>query len=177
MGNTNKRKRGQKIGRKKIRRYQRFWARFFRHCEKTLLAYARRLTGGDESRARDIVQEVFLRIWKGVPNPALITNHGAYLLRVTRNVSNQLRPSFSELQLDELIESDPGNPRLKTEPHILELLESAERLKTARASREDEAKCHRRFQLYLEGHTVSEIADILKEKSARTRYELSKLRR
>lgn len=177
MGNTIRRKRGQKVGRKKSRRYRRFWARFFSHCEKSVLANARRLAGGDESRARDIMQEVFLHIWRSVPNPTLIANHSGYLLQVTRHVASQLRPGFGELQLDEVIESEPGNPRLKTEPYILEILQQAQHLKRACALRKDHAKGRTRLQLYLEGYTIAEIADRLKEKPARTRYELSKLRR
>ena len=173
MGNMRKRKRGQRVGTKKLRRYRRIWRTLFTNSYQFLLSYARKLVRGDESCADDVLQEVFLRLWKTVPNPSLITNHGAYMASIVRNVSRSNRPRVEEVGIDESVESEPS---LATEPDVLQRLELDESLLRLVNVKEDSGEDLRRLQLLLAGFSIAEIAAMLGEKESRTRYWLSVFR-
>jgi RNA polymerase sigma-70 factor (ECF subfamily) len=63
--------------------------------EGPLVAYATRLLGGDVNRARDVVQETFMRLWQGSiqdgPDSALNGHLAAWLYRVCRNACTDVR--------------------------------------------------------------------------------------
>jgi RNA polymerase sigma-70 factor (ECF subfamily) len=63
--------------------------------EGPLVAYATRLLGGDVNRARDVVQETFMRLWQGSiqdgSDPALNGHLAAWLYRVCRNACTDVR--------------------------------------------------------------------------------------
>jgi len=90
---------------KKRLRCRRFWAKATRDNRPLLLKYARRLTNGDESKAEDLVQEVFARIFRYLPEPESIrTNPQHYLLRSLRNAWTMTKPRVEEVSLDEVAE-------------------------------------------------------------------------
>ena len=172
MGNLRRRVRGQKVGTKKTRRYRRIWRMLFANSYQFLLSYARKLVR-DETFAEDVLQEVFLRLWRTVPNPSLITNHGAYLSRMVRNVSQSTRPRTDEVELDEIVESEPG---LATEPDVLRLLELDEALLRLANGNEKDREALLRIKLLLDGFSIADIAAMLGEKESRTRYRIAVLR-
>lgn len=171
MGNSKARKKGQKVGSKKLRRYRRIWERLIAEHSRKLLIHARKLAGAQN--AADVLNEVFLRVWKYVPNPTLIANHRAFLMRITRNVANDFRPDPQELSLEEVMMSDPTKTGLVTEPRILELLTAFEGLeKDAKTE-----KARLRAELRCQGLTFQQIADYLGEDVNHARYEWYKARR
>lgn len=172
MGNVRRRKRGQRVGTKKLRRYRRIWETLFANSYQFLLSYARKLVG-DPTSADDVLQEVFLRLWKTVPNPSLISNHGGYMASMVRNVSRSTRPRVEEVEIDESLESEPG---LSTEPDVLRLLELDEALLRVVSAKENGEHGLRRIQLLLAGFSIAEIAALLGEKESRTRYWISVFR-
>ena len=179
MGNTQRRNRGQKVGSKKRRRYRRIWSTLFTNRYHALFSYARKLTHRTQLQASDVVQEVFLRLWESVPNPSLITNHGAYMSSIVRNVVHSPKPDLEEVQMDEALESHPG---LTTEADLLDILELNESLmRIAMKIKENKHKGNRwlgwrRLQLFIQGYSIAEIAAMLGEKEVQTRYRLSVFR-
>ena len=69
--------------------------------EGPLVLYATRLLGGDVNRARDAVQETFMRLWQGSiengPDPALNGHLAAWLYRVCRNACLDVRRKESRM--------------------------------------------------------------------------------
>jgi DNA-directed RNA polymerase specialized sigma24 family protein len=179
MGNTRRRYRGQKIGSKKRRRYRRIWSTLFTNRYQALFSYARKLTHKTHMQACDVVQEVFLRLWESVPNPGLISNHGAYMSSIVRNVVHSPKPDLEEVQMDDALETHPD---LITEADLLDILEFNDSvMRIAMKIKENKKKGKswvgwRRLQLFIQGYSIAEIAAILNEKEAQTRYRLSVFR-
>src|SRR5438477_11827202 len=64
--------------------------------EGPLTLYAARLLGGDVDRARDVVQDTFLRLWES--DPANVNGHlGQWLYRVCRNRALDVRRKESRM--------------------------------------------------------------------------------
>lgn len=61
-----------------------------RHQERVIRTAAR-LLAGDMAAAEDVVQEVFLRVWRSAGEYAARGNFPAYLLRITRNLCCDVR--------------------------------------------------------------------------------------
>lgn len=90
---------------KKRLRCRQFWAKATRENGPALMKYARRLTNGDESKAEDLVQEVFARIFRYLPEPESIRNNPQhYLFRILRNCWTMTKPRVEEISLDEVVE-------------------------------------------------------------------------
>ena len=96
--------RKKKIQWKKRLRCQRFWANATRENRPLLLKYARRLTNGDESKAEDLVQEDFARIFSYLPEPDSIGSTKAYLFRVLYTRWTSSKPRAKETSLNEAVE-------------------------------------------------------------------------
>lgn len=170
MGNARNRERGQKIGSKKTKRYRRIWKKLFVDSYNKLFAYARKLTN-DEANALDAVQEVLVQLLVLLPNPTLITNHGAYMASIVRNNSFKSARNQSQAPLNEEIERESGPT---TEPEILEWLTLNESLlRVVAKDREDPMLCLHRIRLAIMGYSTKEIAARLGEKESHTHYRLT----
>ena len=82
----------QAILRKAQKGDQRAFAIIVRTYEKTVFNYVLRLTNGDRSLAEDLTQEVFLRVFKGLPRFSFRSSFTTWLFQVTKNrVMDELR--------------------------------------------------------------------------------------
>jgi len=82
----------QAILRKAQKGDQRAFAIIVRTYEKTVFNYVLRLTNGDRSLAEDLTQEVFLRVFRGLPRFSFRSSFTTWLFQVTKNrVMDELR--------------------------------------------------------------------------------------
>jgi len=120
------------IGRKKQRRYRRFWSKVTTERYKELLGYARYLTNGDESRALDLVQLVILRIFQYLPNPAKIKRTKFFLIASLRNCWIRSRKRNEEVSLDQAYEEMIEIPSLTISSSIQKKIELTQIVDTER---------------------------------------------
>lgn len=79
-----------------------------------LTRYARGIVG-DEQDGEDLVQEAFVRLWRGRADPSRAVSPAAYLFRVVRNLSlNHQRDIRGRMRL--LIERFSTRPRAPSTP-------------------------------------------------------------
>ena len=83
--------------------------------ERSLVTYATRLLGGDEERARDVVQDAFLRLCKE-PRSAVQGHVKEWLFTVTRNRALDVRRKESRMtdMSDELARTTGGEATAAT---------------------------------------------------------------
>ncbi len=80
--------------RKAQRGDERAFSLILRAYEVPVFNYVLRLVGGDRSLAEDLTQEVFLRVYQGLPNFSLRSKFTTWLFQVTKNrVLDELRAS------------------------------------------------------------------------------------
>ena len=80
--------------RKAQRGDERAFSLIVRAYEAPVFNYVLRLVGGDRSLAEDLTQEVFLRVFQGLPNFSLRSKFTTWLFQVTKNrVLDELRAS------------------------------------------------------------------------------------
>ncbi len=80
--------------RKAQRGDERAFSLILRAYEVPVYNYVLRLVGGDRSLAEDLTQEVFLRVFQGLPNFSLRSKFTTWLFQVTKNrVLDELRAS------------------------------------------------------------------------------------
>jgi len=78
--------------RKAQKRDERAFAVIVRMYETPVYNYVLRLTNGDKSLAEDLTQEVFLRVYQGLPRFSLRSKFTTWLFQVTKNrVLDELR--------------------------------------------------------------------------------------
>lgn len=115
---------------------------------------------GNEEEAKDVVQEVFIRIWNGRDQMAEIQNWEAWCMRITRNLSLDRIRSIDRKQTQPIGESfNVRNQALS--PHELTAAdESMEKINQFIAALPDKQRqvMHLRD---VEGYSYNEICDIL----------------
>ncbi len=119
------------LGRKKRRRFRRYWAKALRENSIPLRNFARRLCNGDESRVQDLMQAVSARILGYLPKPNLIRSTKHYLFCALRNCWRNSKPRVDEISFDEIVEQIVQLPAFAVELRIqanLELEEIVERV-------------------------------------------------
>jgi len=80
--------------RKAQRGDERAFSLIVRAYETPVYNYVMRLVGGDRSLAEDLTQEVFLRVYQGLPSFSLRSKFTTWLFQVTKNrVLDELRAS------------------------------------------------------------------------------------
>ena len=80
--------------RKAQRGDERAFSLILRAYEVPVYNYVLRLVGGDRSLAEDLTQEVFLRVFQGLPNFSLRSKFTTWMFQVTKNrVLDELRAS------------------------------------------------------------------------------------
>jgi DNA-directed RNA polymerase specialized sigma24 family protein len=95
----------RKVGRKKQRRYRRFWRQVIAERYENILGFARRLTK-DISDAHDLAQTVVWRLLKYCPNPVRVCNLDAYIWASTKHVASDLRHAQKEITFSDLRKAD-----------------------------------------------------------------------
>ena len=163
-------KKSTKTDRKRRNQYRPFWEQWCIEFYQLIFSYARTLTNGDSSLARDIVQGAVLRALKYSPNPKGIKDPACYIRRIARNVwIDSKRPP--EVSLDELSKGDTANPILAVEPDIHPALENEENLQALRDKLGPlTPKLELTFQRRCEEWTWEEIAVALDEPVSRTKF-------
>jgi RNA polymerase sigma-70 factor (ECF subfamily) len=128
-------------------------------AKNKLFRFAFRLLGSSEE-AKDIVQEVFIKVWNGRDQMAEIQNMEAWCMRITRNLSlDRIRSKQRRMTdtIDERLEvrQETLSPHEKTEIH-----ENMERINEMIASLPEKQRqiIHLRD---IEGYSYNEICDIL----------------
>ncbi|MGD8497044.1 MAG: sigma-70 family RNA polymerase sigma factor [Gemmatimonadales bacterium] len=130
-----------------------------------LFGLALRLTGGDEARSEDLVQDAVLKAWRSWDKFELGTNCRAWLMTILRNTFiNEFRRDKSRpnpVEFEEVAERPPGENLYEADPEgrIFERIIDAEVINAIQALPDD-------FRVPvvladIEGLAYQEIADLL----------------
>lgn len=124
-----------------------------------LYRFAFRLLG-DADDAKDVVQEVFIRVWNGRANMDQIQNMEAWCMRITKNLSlDKLRAtqrrSTQPIEVSYDLQQTDATPDIKTE--MGESMQNVSQLIAALPEKQRQI-IHLRD---VEGYSYNEICDIL----------------
>jgi RNA polymerase sigma factor (sigma-70 family) len=124
-----------------------------------LFRFAFRLLGSSEE-AKDIVQEVFIRVWSGRDQMASIDNMEAWCMRITRNLSLDKLRARQRKATDPIEESFDIQQDTHTPYEAAENNESMQRIGQLIASLPEKQRqvMHLRD---IEGYSYNEICEIL----------------
>ena len=128
-------------------------------AKNKLFRFALRMLGNDDD-AKDVVQEVFIRVWNGREQMDEIQNMEAWCMRITKNLSLDKLRSIQRKGTDSLEKSfdvhhTDGTPDVKTE--MSESMQHVSQLIAALPEKQRQV-IHLRD---VEGYTYNEICDIL----------------
>jgi len=128
-------------------------------AKNKLFRFALRMLGNDDD-AKDVVQEVFIRVWNGREQMDQIQNMEAWCMRITKNLSLDRLRSIQRKGTDSLdksfdIQQADGTPDIKTE--MGESMQHVSQLIAALPEKQRQV-IHLRD---VEGYTYNEICDIL----------------
>ncbi len=124
-----------------------------------LFRFALRMLGNDDD-AKDVVQEVFIRVWNGREQMDQIQNMEAWCMRITKNLSLDRLRSIQRKGTDSLensfhVQHTDRTPDVKTE--MGESMQHVSKLIAALPEKQRQI-IHLRD---VEGYTYNEICDIL----------------
>src|SRR5688572_9416450 len=124
-----------------------------------LYRFAYRLLGSSEE-AKDIVQEVFIRVWNGRDQLAAVENIEAWCMRITRNLSIDKLRTRQRKPTDSLEESADVREDRYTPHESTEMSESMKQINMLIASLPEKQRqvMHLRD---IEGYSYNEICEIL----------------
>jgi len=144
-----------------------------RAYETPVYNYVMRLVGGDRALAEDLTQEVFIRVFQGLPKFSLRSKFTTWLFQVTKNrVLDELRAS--ERRPRALVAIDDAPP-LEVVDAPLEQIEMIDALWTAI----EELNTDLKMALLLRdvvGLSYNEIADSLETTLATVKWRIFKAR-
>lgn len=128
-------------------------------AKNKLFRFALRFLGNEEE-AKDVVQEVFIRVWNGRDQMNEVENWEAWCMRITRNLSLDRIRSINRKQTQPIEESyevrlETLTPHESTEAH--ESMQKITQLIAALPEKQRQV-IHLRD---VEGYTYNEICDIL----------------
>lgn len=128
-------------------------------AKNKLFRFALRLVGSEEE-AKDVVQEVMIRVWNGREQMAEIQNMEAWCMRITKNLSLDRIRSNNRRQTQPIDESFDVRNEALTPHESTELHESMQRINQLMAALPDKQRqvMHLRD---VEGYSYNEICDIL----------------
>ena len=159
--------------RKAQRGDERAFSLILRAYETPVFNYVLRLVGGDRALAEDLTQEVFLRVFQGLPKFSLRSKFTTWLFQVTKNrVLDELRAS--ERRPRALVAIDDAPP-LEVVDAPLEQLETIDALWNAI----EELNTDLKMALLLRdvvGLSYNEIADSLETTLATVKWRIFKAR-
>jgi RNA polymerase sigma factor (sigma-70 family) len=115
---------------------------------------------GNEDEAKDIVQEVFIRVWNGKEQMEEVQNWEAWCMRITRNLSLDRIRSMTRKQTEPLEESFNVHHEALTPHESTEIQESMQKINQFIAALPEKQRqvIHLRD---VEGYSYNEICDIL----------------
>jgi RNA polymerase sigma factor (sigma-70 family) len=124
-----------------------------------LFRFALRLVGNEEE-AKDVVQEVMIRVWSGRERNEEIQNMEAWCMRITKNLSLDRIRSNNRRQTQPIdgnfdVRNNALTPHETTEQH-----ESMQKINQLMASLPDKQR-HVMHLRDVEGYSYNEICDIL----------------
>lgn len=155
---ANLAKRRKYLGRKKRRRFRRFWSKVILEHHGSLFKRARHLTNGDTSRALDLVQTTALRILNGCPLPTKIKDTKAYLLRSLYFCWTETRPVAEHISLDEALRQVIQFPGLSVQTQVQKDIERKQIVvQVFREMRREYPELRRLLRMKLRRYTCPEI--------------------
>jgi RNA polymerase sigma factor (sigma-70 family) len=115
---------------------------------------------GNEDEAKDIVQEVFIRVWNGREQMEQVQNWEAWCMRITRNLSLDRIRSLTRKQTQPIEESFEVHQEAMTPYESTEIQESMQKINQFIAALPEKQRqvIHLRD---VEGYSYNEICDIL----------------
>jgi RNA polymerase sigma factor (sigma-70 family) len=115
---------------------------------------------GSEEEAKDVVQEVFIRVWNGREQMNEVQNCEAWCMRITRNLSLDRIRSINRKQTHPIEESFNVQHEALTPHESTEIHESMQRINQLIASLPEKQRqvIHLRD---VEGYSYNEICEIL----------------
>jgi len=137
------------------------------------LAYARRM---DPDLARDVMQEAFLRLWRALEAGETVRNPRAWLLKVTRNLAEDLAKSAFRKNGTQGSDFMISLASPETEPAIRLTREEAHQQLRAELKRLPEPDREILTYRYALGYEVPRIAEILGTSVAAVHMRLSRAR-
>jgi RNA polymerase sigma factor (sigma-70 family) len=153
----------KKIDPQERARFRPFWEAEFIKSFQRILRRARKLTRGDDAAAADLVQDVFVRLIRLCPDPAIVRTPHAYLLRMTFTVwanTTRRKARRNEISFEDPALDMKDIPKIPSS--IQQQLERDEQLKqlaeACRSPRDEQM-----WQLLQDGYSIEEIATILDE--------------
>jgi RNA polymerase sigma-70 factor (ECF subfamily) len=159
--------------RKAQRGDERAFSLILRAYETPVFNYVLRLVGGDRSLAEDLTQEVFLRVYQGLPKFSLRSKFTTWLFQVTKNrVLDELRAS--ERRPRALVAIDDIAP-LEVMDAPIERLEEIDALWTAVELLSTDLKMALLLRDVV-GLSYTEIADSLEVTLATVKWRIYKAR-
>lgn len=115
---------------------------------------------GNEEEAKDVVQEVFIRVWNGREQMDQVHNWEAWCMRITKNLSLDRIRSMTRKQTHPLEESFDLHHDALTPHESTEVRESMQRITQLIATLPEKQRqvIHLRD---VEGYTYNEISEIM----------------
>jgi RNA polymerase sigma factor (sigma-70 family) len=115
---------------------------------------------GNEEEAKDIVQEVFIRVWNGREQMEQIQNWEAWCMRITRNLSLDRIRSLTRKQTQPIEETFDVHNEALSPYESTEIDESMQRIRQLISELPDKQRqvIHLRD---MEGYSYNEISEIL----------------
>ena len=128
-------------------------------AKNKLFRFALRFLGNEEE-AKDVVQEVFIRVWNGREQMEQVQNWEAWCMRITKNLSLDRIRSLNRKQTESIEESYDVRQDTLTPHESAEADESMQRISQFIASLPEKQRqiIHLRD---VEGYSYNEICDIL----------------
>ena len=168
MSREQKSKRRKKLGRKKQRRYRRFWQRVTSNKYDRILEIARCFTR-NITDAQDLAQTVVFRLLKYCPKPIRIINLDSYIFISTRHAWLDSQPSHKEIKFSELRKTDA--PQISVlDPNLERFLETCDIKALVGKAVSNDTQLMRTKILLEAGYKLPEIAKLLGEPVRRTRH-------
>jgi RNA polymerase sigma factor (sigma-70 family) len=128
-------------------------------AKNKLYRFALRLVGSEEE-AKDVVQEVFIRVWNGREQMGEIVNMEAWCMRITKNLSLDRIRSNNRRQTQPIEEGYNIRHEALTPHETTELQESMQRINLLMAALPEKQR-HVMHLRDVEGYSYNEICDIL----------------
>lgn len=128
-------------------------------AKNKLFRFALRFLGNEEE-AKDVVQEVFIRVWNGREQMTEVQNWEAWCMRITKNLSLDRIRSLSRKQTQPIEETFDVRQETQTPHESTEADESMQRISQFIAALPEKQRqiMHLRD---VEGYSYNEICDIL----------------
>ena len=175
MRKKQKSRHKRKPGRKKQRRYRRFWRQVTAERYDKILGFARRFTK-DITDAHDLAQTVVWRLLKYCPNPVRVIDVDAYIWTSTKHLALDLRRAQKEISFSNLRKTD--SPQIAVlDPNITRFLEEGDLNSLAQKTKTADAKAAKTKALVLqiqilvgEGYKLPAIAKRLNQPVRTIRY-------